>query len=223
VSGTTQGVQIYAPAGEIHRFRIGSISARNTTVGLQAIFNQGSNIGDHLHVDRLEVVNAQGAIDIANSAYVSIGTVIAENCSDAVYRITGTPKLSVGMLFMDTLTPAVYSSLSGGLVPTLSNGWTNFGGTNKAFGVDLTGGRVALRGLLKPGSSNVIATLPQWAWPTGIDRVGFAQGFNGTSIAPVPVVISASTGEITINEQVGGYANATQWLSLSGITYDQQV
>lgn len=216
---SSTGVQIFAPAGEIHRMRFGSITARNTVNGVQAIFNQGTNIADHLHIDRLEVVNATNALDIGNTSYVSIGTVIAENCSGGVYHITSTPKLLVGQLFKDTLTTTVYSAANSGLAPSLSNGWTQVA-SNDPFGVDLTGGRVNLRGLIKPGTTSVPTTLPQWAWPTTTKRT-IAQGYNGTTQVAVPVSISTG-GVVSINEVAGGFANCSTWLSLTGVSWDLQ-
>lgn len=219
VAGTNIGVQIYAPSGEVDRFRIGSVTARNTTVGLQAIFNQGATSADHLHVDRLEVVNATSALELGNTAYVSVNTVIAANCSAGVFHILGTPRLSVGMVFKDTATTSFYSSAAGAVIPSFANGWTQVA-ANDPFNVDLSGGRINLRGLIKPGTTNVASVLPQWAWPSTNKRF-MVQGYNGTTVVSVPLVVDTA-GNVKVNEIAGGFANCSTWLSLSGVSFDQQ-
>jgi len=192
---------------------------RNTTTGAQLAFVTPSSLDGHVSIGELSVANATNAVDISQSSYVDIGVVNTDNLSDAVYRITGTPRLTVGALFKDSLTPAVYSTVSGGTAPSLQNSWAQVA-SNDLFGVDLLGGRVCLRGLIAPGSSNQFCTLPQWAWPATNKRF-IAQGYNGTTQVSVPVIVSAA-GVCNVNEVAGGFANVATWLSLSGITYDQQ-
>lgn len=221
VAGTPTGVQVFANASQnVYRFRINKLEGRNCAQPLQCVFPQTStNLANRVSVGDLIAVNAANALDLGNQAYLDIESVATDNLSDAVYHITGTPKLTVGMLNKDTATPAVYSTLNSGLAPALSNGWTQVA-SNDTFGVDLVGGKVAMRGLIKPGTTNVPMTLPRWAWPASNKR-DIVQGYNGTTQVSVPINVSAS-GVVTVNEAAGGFANCTSWLSLTGFSWDQQ-
>lgn len=220
VSGTRQALDISATGLQyVRSWSIGSIEARNTDVGLVTDFVQDSNTQNHVSIGHLEVTNATRVADVGSQSYVNVGAVVANGCSDAVYKITGTPLLKVGTLSKDASTPAVYSASGGGLVPALSNGWTVVAGGD-AFGVDLLGGKVSLRGLVKPGSSSTLTTLPRWAWPPATKRLS-ARGRAGSAEASVPLLISTA-GVVSVNEVAGGTANCTDWLSLAGIEYDLQ-
>jgi hypothetical protein len=221
VAGTSYGLQILgSPATQqVLRWNVDHLEARNTSLGAQLIFTNSTPLNQHVHIGHLHHVNGVTGLDIGGSSYVSIDTVTTDNLSSAVYHITGTPKLLVGTLFKDTNTPNFYDSSGGGLVPTLINSWTQVA-TNDPFSVDLTGGRICLRGLVKPGVSATLTTLPVWARP-GSNKRFLAQGSNGAAQVAVPVVV-ATTGDVVVNEVAGGVANCTTWLSLSGITYDAQ-
>lgn len=217
--GTRLGVQILAPSAnmDILRWRIGSIHARNCSVGLQALFTQVATLANHLSVGEISVVNATTAVQVGTAAYVDIGTVSAVNCSDAVYGLFNTPSLRVGICYKDTLTPKFYSSTGGALAPALAGTWAQIA-ANDPFNVDLQGGRIWLRGLVVPGATNVVSILPQWAWPATNKRF-VAQGYNGVTQAAITVTVD-TVGNVKVNEVAGGTANCTSWLSLAGISWD---
>lgn len=219
VSGTRQGLQLLAGSTQgILRWNINHLEVRNSTVGVQALWLQpGGNLNQRLHIDHLHVVNSANAVDIGQQSYVSFGAVTTDNLSLGVYHITGTPRMLVGTMFKDSLTSLVYDPTNSGIVPTLINSWVQVA-SNDPFGVELAGGRIHLRGLVRPGSSNILSTLPNWARPVSNKRF-VAQGFNGTTQALVPVIV-ASDGTVQVNEAAGGFANCSTWLSLSGISYD---
>lgn len=222
VAGTTYGIDLTSTAGQnIQQWTIGTLEARNCTAAGHFAFSQTADLKNHLSIGRLYAKNCNFALDIGGQSYVDIGTVVTDTCTDAVYRITGTPKLTVGQLFKDTATPAVYSSTSGGLVPSIGATWTQVA-SNDPFGVDLLGGRVNLRGLIKPSGSptTTCAVLPLWARPLTVKRF-LAQGWGGSGQVAVPVTIDTS-GNVNVNEVAGGTANCTNWLSLSGISFDTQ-
>lgn len=220
LTGTLLGVQLNGSTNNnISRFHVGSLSARNCSVGLQAGWLQLGALNNLASFDRVAVVNAVQAVQVISQAYLNIGIVEACNCSDAVYGIFNTPRFSVGSLFKDSATPLFYSSTGGALAPSLANGWTQVA-ANDPFGIDLLGGRINLRGLIKPGATNGASVLPQWAWPATNKRF-MVQGYNGTTVVSVPLVVD-TTGHVTVNEVAGGFANCTSWLSLSGVTYDGQ-
>jgi hypothetical protein len=220
VGGTRIGLQLLGSAAQaIVRWHIDHLEVRNSSVGAQFAFSAGPTQNQHCHINHLHVALSLDAVDIGSSSYVSIGTVTTDACTQGVYHITGTPKLVVGSLFQDTLTPATYDASTGGLVPALSNAWSQVA-ANDVFGIDLLGGRTNLRGLVKPGVSSTLATLPQWAWPVTNKRF-MVQGYNGVAVVSVPLLVS-SAGIVQVNEVAGGFANCTSWLSLSGVTYDNQ-
>lgn len=219
VAGTRQGVQLVdlgVGQGSLQRFNIGTLECRNTTVGLQALFHVGVNLQERASIGHLLVVGADNAVDLGNTAYVDIGTVVAEALADAVYHITGTPSLVVGALQKTTTVPKVYSTANGGLAPALAGTWTQVN-ANDPFGVDLVGGRVNIRGLVKPGGNNLVSTLPTWAWPLTPKRF-MAVGSAGGTQAAVPVVVG-SDGTVRVNEATGSTANCSDWVSLAGASY----
>lgn len=220
LGGVRQAVQILAGAGQgVRRIRIGSISARNTSLGFQGQWLQIGTLEDLVNIGRISVVNAVNAIQLSSQAYVSIDTVEAINCSDAVYEIFNTPKLTVGSLMKSSNIPAFYSTSGGGLAPALTNSWTQVA-ANDVFGVDLLGGKVSLRGLIKPGTTNGAASLPTFLRPSTNKRF-MVQGYNGATVVAVPLVVDTA-GNVVVNEVAGGTANCSTWLSLSGVTYDSQ-
>ena len=222
VSGTRYGLRIEAGAGQhIDRFHVGSVEARNTDVAVLLSFPQAAaNLSNHVHIGRVEATSADNAVQLASAARASIGAVITDGVTDGVFHITGTPRFTVGSVYRDTGTTVLYSTTGGGLAPALSNGWTDVGSGAEGFGVDLQGGRICLRGLIKPGSSNTFCTLPVWARPATAKRF-IAQGYNGSTQVAVPILIT-SAGVCTVNDVAGGYANVSSWLSLAGLSFDPQ-
>jgi hypothetical protein len=219
VSGTRVGLKLLGTSPQnVQRWSIGRLEVRNSTIGAQFAFDQVVSTTSHCHIEHLHVVAAAKAVDIGGASYVSIGTVTTDTLTAGVYRFTGTPKLMVGILFQDTATTVTYDSTSSGLVPALANGWANVA-SNDPFGVDLLGGRICLRGLVAPGSTSTITTLPLWARPMTPKRF-IVQGSNGTQAA-VPLNIGTD-GTVVVNEIAGGTTNCSTWLSLSGVTYDAQ-
>ena len=96
--------------------------------------------------------------------------------------------------------------------PTLTNGWTNFGGTFAGAGYCKRGdGRVSLRGLVKGGTVGAsVLVLPVGFRPAADER--FASTGGGGSIALVFVRASGSV-------EVGAGANNAS-VSLSGISFE---
>lgn len=221
VTGTKVGLQLNGTGtGQaVVRWNIEHLEVRNSTIGAQFSFDNTSDMDRHVHIGHLHVAQSEFAVDIGSKSKVTIGVVSTDACTSGVYHITGTPKISVGQLMLDAGTTTVYSSASGGLAPALTNGWTQRAG-NDPFGVDLLGGRVNLRGLVKPGSTTTLCVLPAWARPVTNKRF-LAQGSNVTALQAVSVVVG-DNGIVLVNEIGGGFANCSDWLSLSGISWDQQ-
>lgn len=206
-------------SGNLARFQCANAVFRNHSKAIDAWF---SGSADTVVFGTVNAVNITDVVlNLRGTSYVSISHLVARVVTTGIFRITGTPKLVLGQMLRDFAgagTPT-YTSSSGGIVPTLSNGWSQVVG-NDAFGIDLSGGRVSLKGLIKPGTSNTICTLPQWAWPASTKR-GVVQGSNGSTLVAVPIVVSA-TGQVIVNEVPGGTANCSTWLSLTGFGWDSQ-
>lgn len=222
VGSTVAALDLSAAASQnIARWHIGSATLRNCGLAANFNFTQAANNPNHVSIGQLEVITASDvAAQVAGSSWVDIGSLIATSCTAGVYRMLGTPRLQVGMLTQAGTTPgSTYTNSSGGLQPALANSWAQVA-ANDPFSVDLTGGRVCLRGLVVPGTTNVISILPVWARPATNKRF-MVQGYNGATVVSVPLVVDTA-GNVKVNEIAGGTANCSTWLSLSGVTFDQQ-
>lgn len=222
--GTILGLDFESTANQnLTNFRVDSAHVRNTGTAVRGRCTQPGSGGvlNHVSFGVLSVLNAGDVgVDIGSATYMDIGTMVADNCSAGVYRFTGTPKLQVNQLWQQRGTTPTYSNTNSGIVPSLSNSWSQVA-VNDPFSIDLLGGRINLRGLVKPGSAPLLSNLPQWAWPTTNKRF-VTQGSTGTgTYTNVPLLVS-STGGVQVNEGTTGTANCGTWLSLSGITYDTQ-
>jgi len=203
----------------VDRFQCANVVLRNHAKG---VVNSVYGVSQTM-LGNVEAVNMSDvAIEVGSQAYLNIACLKAQNVTNGVFRITGTPKLLLGSLWRDQAgsSKPTYTSTNGGLAPALKNGWTQISG-NDIFGVDLSGGRVNLKGLVLPGTSNILCTLPQWAWPSEVKRC-LAQGRGGSGQIAIPVTIGTD-GDVKVNEVSGGTANCTNWLSLTGVGWDAAV
>lgn len=202
---------------EIVRCRIDQLESRNRAAPFVTNCYANSVGAENMSFGNINAYGTVNTVRVGNTAIVSIGSVSANGCTDAVYRLQSAAKIKVGMLSSANIA-AVYSTSSGGSAPALASGWTQIA-ENDVFGVDLSGGRVHLRGLIQPtAASTIFASLPTWARPTTVKRF-VAQGIAAGASHAVPVVIG-SDGFCAVNEVGGGVANCSTWLSLDGISWD---
>lgn len=220
VTAVSAGVNISALSGvTIDMVSIDSVVVANATKGVQVLYYGTGlvSIGSVMAYNITDVVANMGW-----QATLSLGRVTART-TGGVFRISGSGTLLLGSYITNPISPSggtlfvTTNDDAGltGLAPALANGWTQYA-SNDVFGVQLNGGRVSLQGLIKPGTTNVAATLPFWCRPRKAKRF-VVQGSNGT-VSAVPVTIDTS-GNVTVNEVAGGTANCTTWLSLSGINF----
>lgn len=236
--GHAEGARLGVGSNTMSRVQIGHIRTDGNSI-------YGTRLVGTLKQSSIESVtgsNSQAAFsdESAGNSIVTIGAISGANNSIAHANfetssscVIGTLKGEGGSLMrfagnarplIDKLAPigvsSIFSSANGGLVPALSNGWTNFGAGNSVFSVRHSGNGIWLQGLVKPGSSNVVAALPYFARPALTKRL-VAQGSNGSAKVPVDIVIDSAgtSGNITINEIAGGVANASQYLSLDPVYY----
>lgn len=215
-TNSSYGVSLTGGAGSsIIRSSIGELHTRNSPAGVIT----GMGTPCVLNLGMVSTVNGVVSIEADTYPQLSIESVQGESCSDAVLRLKSSSRPKIGTLTVLSGTPAAYSSSGGGIVPSLSNGWTQFGGGNEPFSVNYIGGGIEVTGLLIPGTSNVVCRLPFWAKPANSKRFSLIGKSAVGGIVMVPVVLDPSTGDVVINEVVGGFANCTDWLSLSGISY----
>jgi hypothetical protein len=213
-TNSVAGVYINAPAaGEtLQRCQIGYIVARNTPTGAILVWQSPSAVT----IEAIQAVNcSNAAVAIGGVANPIIGNIIAENCA-AVYQITGTAKPRTGMQQLVGTTAAFYQSSGSGQTVALANGWSQVPGAD-TFQVVLSGFGVALQGLIQPGTSPILCTLPPFARPPNAKRF-IAQGRNGSSVVAVPLAIDTA-GNVAVNEIAGGFGNCATWLSLAGICF----
>jgi hypothetical protein len=219
-SATAVGVLMNYPA---LRVQFGNLMLRTLQKGM-IIVHAGS--GFVTSFGNVEAVNIGDVIlDIGGAAYVNISMIAARNILGAVARIVGTPKLLFGSVFRDIPGCPMFSSSAGGLVPTLSAGWSQVASANSdVFSITLEGGRICMRGLIRAnttGSSNIFCTLPQWAWPSHNKRF-VGQAYNGSTLVITDIVVS-TTGLCIVNEVLGTVTNCTTWLSLACCDWTAQI
>lgn len=213
---SVQGTNFQAGAGfTLSRLDVGSIESRNTPVALTAAWDSSDD--SSVHIGAVMGVNCTLAVlALSQSADPIIECVVADNCA-AAYYLAGQAAPTIGALkLVDT--SVIYSVAGSSLAPALKNGWTQYAG-NDEFGVDLVGGVIRLRGLVAPGSSNILCTLPPYARPRLPKRLN-GTGFNGAVQSTVPVLVG-SDGNILVNEIAGGTANVSVYLSLAGISFSR--
>lgn len=212
------GVDLQAPSSSyIQQLQFGNLHVRNCTIGIVAQYFQNGYLTSFSNVDAVTVTDV--VLQIGNTANVNISAINARTVTNAIARITATPKLLFGQVFRDFAGCPMFHSGSGGLVPTLKNSWTQYAG-NDTFRVELEGGRVNMRGLIVPGTNNNPTQLPQWARPTETKRF-VGQVYNGTTQTSAPITVSPD-GNVYVNEAAGGTANCTAWLSLAGCSWTAQ-
>ena len=213
------GVSLQAPNTSIIQFvQFGNLHVRNCMIGIVAQYFGNGWVTSFSNVDAINVTDV--VLQIGNTAYVNISAIHARTVTNAVARITGTPKLLFGQVFRDFSGCPMFHSGSGGLVPTLKNSWTQVA-ANDNFSVELEGGRVNMRGLIKPGTNNNPTQLPQWARPVETKRFTVPGNTTGTIVA-VPVTVGTD-GNVVVNEFTGSTANCTTWLSLAGCNWTAQI
>jgi hypothetical protein len=111
----------------------------------------------------------------------------------------------------------IYADQGAWQTPTFTNGWTAFGASNSAPQYRLDRGRVYLKGLIVPGATATVTTLPPGFVPLEIDRFA-ADGFTGAAFGVCEVLIAPS-GVV----QVTNYTTcATSYVSLDGISFPIQ-
>jgi len=212
------GVNLQAPSSSIIQFvQFGNLHVRNCASGIVAQY-YGDWVTSFSNVDAINVTDV--VLQIGNTASVNISAIHARTVTNAVARITGTPKLLFGQVFRDQAGCPMFDSGSGGLVPTLKNGWTQFAG-NDTFRVELEGGRINMRGLITPGSSPTLSTLPQWARPFETKRFVVVGNTVGPGQSAVPITVGTN-GDVLVNEVTGNTANCTNYLSLAGCSWTAQ-
>ena len=212
------GVSLQAPSTSIiQQVQLGNLHVRNCQIGIVAQYYGSGWVTSFSNVDAINVTDV--VLQIGNTAYVNISAIHARTVTNAIARITATPKLLFGQVFRDQAGCPMFHSGSGGLVPTLKNGWTQVAG-NDTFRVELEGGRIHMRGLIVPGTNNNPTQLPQWAWPAETKRF-IVQGNTTGTIAAVPLIVNPN-GDVFVNEVAGGTANCTTWLSLAGCSWTAQ-
>jgi hypothetical protein len=205
--GAGAGVQ-FVQFGDIHvrRAAIGAVLSCDNPEAFSISSLVGANITDTV-------------LAIGSTCGATISRINGYFVTNALMRVTGTPKLTVGnSAVVPVGSVPLLDPSRGGLVPVLLNGWTYFS-PNDLFKMDLNGGMVHLRGLLLPTVANTtITNIPAWARPPYTKRF-VVQGYNGTG-NPVAITLAVySNGDVIVNETAGGVTNCSTWLSLSGVSW----
>jgi hypothetical protein len=212
-NGTT-GVNLNATAAtsSLKRWQIGRVHARDTIVGVIANWIAGSSVKiGALHGE----TNTTATLAATSASNPIIDVLISDNCA-AAYQITSTAKPLVGKTILTGTTTTYYQTSGSGQSPVLTGTWAQVGGGD-TVNVLPWGYGIAINGLVSGGATNVIYTLPQFAWPPTEKRL-LLQGRSGGTQAAIPVVVSTA-GVVTINDATGLIANVSSYLSLAGLNY----
>jgi hypothetical protein len=210
------GVQFltFATNASFQRCQIGDIVVRNTPKGVITAWATSSS----LKIGTVHAVNCSiAAVVTSGIAAPFIDKVIAESCT-AVWEITSTKAPRVGIVSQLGAVGVLYSSTGGGQVPALSNGWT-FASGQEPFAVQLADYGVRLKGLMLPGSSNTILTLPV-AFRPDQASIQICAGLSGGGATQAAVtLIIESTGNVIVNPNTGGTANVADYMAFGNTFY----
>lgn len=211
-TGTVYGMDYQGTASNIYAWHhVNNLEVRTCTTAVNLNYAAGSAWYNAITYGKLHISGCTNGIVAANQSKVVVNTLICDTVSNAGISFADTPTVIIGNVVKASTTPTMYS-------PALSysNSWTTASGGN-ALGFELTGGRVTLDGLVKPGSTTAITTLPVWLRPS-VNKRFLAQGYDGANLTNVPVLV-ASTGTVYVNEVTGTTTNCSSWVSLAGINY----
>ena len=116
---------------------------------------------------------------------------------------TTTPRTQVGVTFSD------WRPLD------MASGWEAYGGAFADTRYKMTpGGTIVVEGMVRNGTDRVIANLPEGARPEKTNLFNPHMRYN--SVTGVGRVDVRATGEIVLDSPA---ASITQWVSLSGLTF----
>ena len=98
--------------------------------------------------------------------------------------------------------------------PSLINGWTASGGSNSIPLYRLDRNYVRLKGLIVPGTSTTVYTLPPGFRPLEVERFA-ADGYTGSAFVMCEILVS-TTGVVTVTNYT---TCGSSYVSLDGITF----
>lgn len=210
---TEAGVYLATFVGNalFQRCQIGTIVARDTKRGVILAWANESSV----HINAINAYNCSiAACAVSGNADPRIDTVAAETCA-AVWQITSTRCPRVGHVQQYGAIGFLYSSADSGQVPALASGWVNAGGQEN-FKVELANYGIRFKGLVTPGPTTTVMTLPQFARP-GQPTTRLCPAYSATENAP-HLLINID-GTVIVNPNTGGLANVSNWLFLGGVEY----
>lgn len=193
------------------RVSIGNLTATRCK---NAVFvrQPASTFAQQLHVNNLNATNTVNTV-VTGSDYsvVAIDSLDSTNCQ-YLYSVSATGRVYVGRERASLITAAKFGGAS---VPALANGWSNLGGVSETFEVILSGSRVFLKGMVKPGTTGVIATIPA--------------AFRGNLTKKMPVhwrigttngvtFVSLDSGGLKIED--GTLPSNVAYVTLDGVSWD---
>lgn len=193
------------------RVSIGNLTATRCK---NAVFvrQPASTFAQQLHINNLNATNTVNTVITASDySVVAIDSLDATNCQ-YLYSVTATGRVYVGRERASLITVAKFGGAS---VPALANGWSTFGGVSETFEVILSGNRVFLKGMVKPGTTGVIAAIPA--------------AFRGNLTKKIPVhwrvgstngvtFVSLDSGGLKIED--GTLTANIAYVSLDGVSWD---
>lgn len=169
-------------------------------------FNNAGSTAENIRANSLSISGvgisrAERQIALQSATTVNVGLSASQSAGGRDVARTGTLRASRLVANAPTNTP-IWTPLA------FKNGWTNYGNTYAEGAYTKTSaGLVALKGLVKSGSSNVIAVLPV--------------GYRPASNIIFEVASNSAAGRLDIypDGSVYMYVGVNSWFSLEGISF----
>lgn len=213
-SATLRGVTYgYDLVGDVRRTQIGSMKINAVTQGGITVY-AGVNEGSH-YIGSLSLATvATAGITSASSTGGSlrIGSLMVDAVSGTLFVYNNT---SAEVMVEGVIAGQGANGAFSNITPALQNSWTSLGSQYETFGIGLRGGNVCLKGIITPGTTGTICTLPA-NWRPTKDFIAPVMAFNGTTYKSIQLSIVAATGVVSITDLA---ATTGGNLSLHGVAW----
>jgi hypothetical protein len=208
--GVTYG---YDLVGDVRRTQIGSMKINAVTQGGITVY-AGVNEGSH-YIGSLSLATvATAGITSASSTGGSlrIGSLMVDAVSGTLFVYNNT---SAEVMIEGVIAGQGANGAFSNVTPALQNSWASLGSQYEPFGIGLRNGNVCLKGIITPGTTGTLFTLPA-NWRPTKDFIAPVMAFNGTTYKSIQLSIVAATGVVSITDLA---ATTGGNLSLHGVAW----
>lgn len=198
--------------GAVNVFRV-NVSNMVVNNAKQAVLNKqkSSTTDQQLHINSLNATNILNSV-IYGMRY---GSIIIDNLDARsvghLYHWEAEGKIYVDKERVVGLGGSKFDLAA--LSPILANGWDNFGGSNDVYDFSLRNYRASLKGLVKPGTTAEIVTIPSVLRPALSKRIPVMINTTTTSVTFVSIFT-------TVQIQNNSIPSGLTYASLEGVEWD---